>query len=137
MIRSMLHFGYGITLLATVVLLHSVWLQTAHAKITANMELKKNVVRLGETTTLEITIQADEGEALSAPEIPEYKWALVERIGQTQTQNFSVINGRMSSIRSLKLTYKVTPLETGQYAVTNIRESNSSKTIQPVRITIL
>ncbi len=121
----------------TVAFAAALGMPSAYANISASMKLKDNVVQLGESTSLYVTIVADGGEALSSPQIPEYEWTVVELVGQNHKQSVNFVNGKITSVKTLTLTYRVTPLEAGQYAFTNMQLPKTSTSIEPVSITIM
>lgn len=121
-----------------VALLGSVY-EYAFATASINVQLEKNVLRVGEQTQLEIVVST-QGEQISGqPSVPSVEGVNFVFYGQTgNTQSFTVINGQASSSIQATYVYDVFAVKEGKYTVNEISVTTNAGTVKanPIEITV-
>ncbi|MGO8839330.1 MAG: BatD family protein [Limisphaerales bacterium] len=99
------------------------------ASFTASLD--RDTIALGETATLSLTFEGGQPPTAPAPDVPG-----LEIVNTGNSQNFSIINGQMSS--TVTITYSVTPQKTGEYLIPALTTEVGRQTLRslPVRLTV-
>ncbi len=125
--------------LAIIVFLISLGSASAYAKISINASIQKNVLRVGERSTLTISVSSDQGENLSHPQMPEIDGLYIQYAGESTSTNAVWSNGRFQRTDTLNIEYIVTALEEGKYTLSTIQVSGQNDPVKakPIPITVL
>jgi len=104
-------------------------LPLAAATFTASLD--RDTVAVGETATLSLTFEGGQPRNVPAPEVPGLQIA-----STGNSQNFSIINGQMSS--TVTVTFSVTPTRTGEFVIPALTAdiNGQSLTSQPLKLTV-
>ncbi|MGP8152908.1 MAG: BatD family protein [Smithella sp.] len=105
------------------------------ADSTFNGSVDKTTVALDDIVQYNLTISGNSAGSVPNPELP--KFSNLSVVSQSQSSNFSIINGQMSSSKSF--TYALQPEKTGQAHIgpASITISGKTYTIDPINITVV
>ena len=112
---------------------------TSDAKVSIEATLSKNVLRINETTRMQITVRSDGNDALNTPVIPELNGLTFSYRSNSNKTNWSMVNGRTSVERAVIHEYDVIALAAGQYSLKDIRVQTESGfvAVKPITLTVL
>jgi len=104
------------------------------ADLTFNASVDKNSVALDDILQYTLTISGNNAGNAPAPELP--KFSNLNIVSQSQSSNFSIINGQMSSSKSF--TYALQPEKIGKAHIgqASIAISGKTYTTEPIEITV-
>jgi len=104
------------------------------ADLTFNASVDKNSVALDDILQYTLTISGNNAVNAPAPELP--KFSNLNIVSQSQSSNFSIINGQMSSSKSF--TYALQPEKIGKAHIgqASIAISGKTYTTEPIEITV-
>ena len=104
------------------------------ADLTFNASVDKNSVALDDILQYTLTISGNNAGNAPTPELP--KFSNLNIVSQSQSSNFSIINGQMSSSKSF--TYALQPEKIGKAHIgqASIAISGKTYTTEPIEITV-
>lgn len=110
-----------------------------HAAVTVEITLTQNVLRINETSRMQVTVRSDGNDALNAPVIPEINGLTFSYRATSNKTNWSMVNGRTSVERAAIHEYDVIALASGQYSLKDIRVQTESGFVaaKPVTLSVL
>ena len=89
------------------------------ASVTVDATIRPHLVYLGDTATLEVIVSGTaEGEA--SAEIPPVNGLSFSGPSLQRNTRTSIVNGAITHLRTVTMTYKVTPLRTGEFKIPSI-----------------
>lgn len=99
------------------------------ASFTASLD--RDTIMMGESATLSLTFQGGQPQNVPTPEVPG-----LQIVNAGNSQNFSFINGAMSSVVSV--TFSVTPQQTGEFTIPAIAVDIGGQHLesQPLKLTV-
>lgn len=100
------------------------------ASFTASLD--RDTIALGETATLSLAFEGGSPKNAPVPNVPG-----LQIVNSGNSQNFSFINGRMSS--TVTITYTITPLRAGQFTIPSLTVDIGGQTLasQPLKLTVM
>ena len=99
------------------------------ASFTASLD--RDNIALGESATLSLTFEGGQPKNAPTPDVPG-----LQIISTGNSQNFSIINGQMSS--TVTITYTVTPRKTGEFVIPALAANIGGQQLQsqPLRLIV-
>jgi hypothetical protein len=97
------------------------------ASFTASLD--RDTIALGETATLSLTFEGGQPRNAPMPEVPG-----LQIVSAGNSQNFSIINGQMSS--TVTVTYSVTPRKTGEFVIPALTANINGQTLTSPSLTL-